>query len=139
MIKYLVKKKVQKEAEEKGKKAIIYAGAIMTGVGVYFSYKAIQNHRQKKYIDDLNYLSFEEYDAEKHEEKEDDELEKIVKEFNSNRISCENCTDVPQEEMIKYANTIKDSKEDIDIKEEDYKEEPYEEYEYIEDDLNKEN
>lgn len=135
MIKYFLNKKVQKEVEEKGKKAVIYAGAIMTGVGVYFSYKAMKNYRKKKYIDDLNYLSFEQYE----EVNEDSELEKKVKEFNSKRINCENCTDVSKEEMIKYANSIKDSKVDvnIDINEEDYKEEPYEEYEYIEENLNK--
>lgn len=131
MIKYLIKKKIQKETQENSKKALIYAGAVMTGVGLYFSYKSIQNCRKNKYIDEFDYLDFDEYNKQKEEEYE---LEQKIKEFNSKRINSENCTDVSKEEMIKLANSIKESKIDIDNKDK-YNEQPYEEYEYIEEDL----
>lgn len=139
MIKYLVKKKIQKEAEQKGKRILIYTGAIMTGVGIYFSYKAIQNHREKKYIDELNYLSFDEYDEGIEElEKDENEIEEMAKKINSKRLNSENDIDIPKEEIIKYSDLAKDSKDDVEINEDDYKKEPYEEYEYIEDELNRE-
>ncbi|MGL5311736.1 MAG: hypothetical protein ACRC92_00675 [Peptostreptococcaceae bacterium] len=139
MIKYLIKKKMQKEAEEHGKKVLIYTGAVLTGVGVYVSYKAIKNHRRKRQMDDTHYLVDSEYDMYNYddevEESEKSELQQKVDEFNSRRINCENCPDVSTEEMVNYVESIKDSKDDVEINEEDYKEEAYDKYEYYEDDL----
>lgn len=136
MIKYLIKKKMQKEAEEHGKKVLIYTGAVLTGVGVYVSYKAIKNHRRKRQMDDAHYLVDSEYDMYNYDDEvEEDELQQKVDEFNSRRINCENCPDVSTEEMINYVESIKDSKDDVEINEEDYKEEEYDKYEYYEEDL----
>lgn len=139
MIKYLIKKKIQKEAEEHGKKVLMYTGAVLTGVGVYVSYKAIKNRRRKRQMDDIHYLVDSEYDMYNHddevEKNEKSELQQKVDEFNSRRISYENCPDVSTEEMVNYVESIKNSKDDVEINEEDYKEEAYDKYEYYEDDL----
>ena len=139
MIKYLIKKKMEKEAEEHGKKILIYSGVILTGLGVYFSYKAMKNHKQNRHIDDTHYLVDSEYDMYKYDDEvkydEKSELEEKVDEFNSRRINCENCPHVSQEDMVNYVNSIEDSKEDIKISENDYKEDKYDKYEYLQDDL----
>lgn len=138
MIKYLIKKKIQKEAEEKGKKALIYTGVVMTGVGVYLSYKMIKNHRQKR-LDETHYLIDSEYDLDDEfdyeEDSEKSELQEKVEEFNLRRINCENSPHVPQEEVNHYINSIEDSKDNIEINENDYKEDKYDKYEYLEEDL----
>lgn len=139
MIKYLVKKKMQKEAEEHGKKVLIYTGAVLAGVGVYFSYKAIKHHRQKGQTEDNCYLVDSEYDMYNYDDEveydEKNELEKKVDEFNSRRINYDNCPHASQEEMINYVNSTEDTKDDIEIDESDYKEDEYDKYDYYEEEL----
>ena len=147
MIKYLIKKKMKKEAEENGKKALIYTGAILTGVGAYFSYKAIKNYRINKELEEERYLEDSEYeiynyDNDLESKKEDEELEEKVNEFNSRRINCETCPQVSKEELESYVKDSeehkKEEKEEIVLDESQYKEEKYDKYEYYEDDLSKE-
>lgn len=143
MIEYLIKRKVKKEVEEKGKKVLIYTGAIATGVGIYFSYKMIKNRKAKKEIDnDTYYLNNEEYDLYEEEyndnnEIKDSELEEKIDEFNSRRLNSEDSLHVPQIEIDSYIDSVEDTKDDIEIDKDDFKEDEYEKYEYIEEDLEK--
>ncbi|MGL5348415.1 MAG: hypothetical protein ACRDA3_13795 [Peptostreptococcaceae bacterium] len=139
MIQYLIKRKVKKEVEEKGKKVLIYTGAIAAGIGIYASYKIIKNHKQKNQDEDSYYLSNNEFDLYDYEDeeysKEEEELEEKIDEFNSRRLNCDNCTQISQTDMNSYIDSIEDTKDEIQIDKEDYKEDKYDEYEYIEEDL----
>lgn len=140
-MKNLVKKKVQKEVKHNGKKALIYGGAVLTGAGAYFSYKAIKNHKLNKELEEDGYFQDSEYEIYNYDNdnNENSELEEKVNEFNSRRMNYDNCTHVSKEDLESYVNeSQEDNKEDIDIDQNAYKEEPYEKYEYYEDDLSKE-
>lgn len=143
MITYLLKKKLEKEAEEHGKKIMIYAGVALAGVGAYCVYKAVKNSRMNSEEEELKYLNNKDYDEDEYAELFDQaieevekqdaqqkELEEKVEEFNSRRISCENCPDVSPEEMQDILDKAKDGKKDIEVNPEDYKEDKYDEYEY---------
>lgn len=143
MITYFLKKKIEKETEEHGKKMMIYAGIALAGVGAYCVYKAVKNSRMNFEEEEERYLSHEDYDEDEYAElfdqaieevdKKDAEkkdIEKKVEEFNSRRISCENCTDATQEEMQDFLDKAKDGKKDVQVNPEDYKEEEYDKYEY---------
>ncbi|MDK2563413.1 hypothetical protein QOZ84_07610 [Romboutsia sedimentorum] len=139
MMKNLVKKKVQKEVKHNGKKALIYGGAVLTGAGAYFSYKAIKNHKLNKELEEDSYFQDSEYEIYNYDNNENSELEEKVNEFNSRRMNYDNCTHVSKEDLESYVNeSQEDKKEDMDIDQNAYKEEPYEKYEYYEDDLSKE-
>ncbi|RDY24623.1 hypothetical protein CHF27_000025 [Romboutsia maritimum] len=138
MLKYLIKKQVPKNVvPQKGKKAMIYGGTILAGAGIYFSYKAIQNHKKNK--DDYNYLDNEynmydyNYGENYKEDNEDDELEEKVEEFNSRRINQDNCPHVEKEEMKQHLNNVQDNKENAEIDKEQYKEGYYDKYELYKD------
>lgn len=147
MINYLLKKKIEKDVEEQGKKAMVYAGIALAGLGAYCVYKAVKNSRMNFEEEKLKYLNNKSYDEdeyaelfdqaiEEEEEKQDakqKELEKKVEEFNSRRISFENCPHVSQEEMQDFLDKIKDDKSDVKVNPEDYKEEDFENYEYYDD------
>lgn len=138
-MKNLVKKKVQKEVKHNGKKALIYGGAVLTGAGAYFSYKAIKNHKLNKELEEDSYFQDSEYEIYNYDNNENSELEEKVNEFNSRRMNYDNCTHVSKEDLESYVNeSQEDKKEDMDIDQNAYKEEPYEKYEYYEDDLSKE-
>lgn len=145
MIKYLIKKKMKKEAEQNGKKVLIYSGAILTGVGAYFSYRAIKNHKLNKELEEGNYLEDSEYEIYNYdndnEKDENNDLDEKVKEFNSRRINYDNCTQVSKEDLESYVNEskvhTKEEKDQTDLDKNEYKEEKYEKYEYYEDDLSK--
>lgn len=155
MITYLIKKKVEKEAKEHGKKLMIYAGVALAGVGAYWAYKAVKKSKMDFDEEELKYLTSDDYDEEKYAElfdkaiedeytglfdsaiekektksSEDCDLEQKIEEFNSRRITCENCPHVTQEEMQDFLDKAKSSKNDVEINPEDYKEENYENYEY---------
>lgn len=143
MITYFLKKKIEKETEEHSKKVMVYAGIALAGVGAYCVYRAVKNSRMSFEEEEERYLSHEDYDEDEYAElfdqaieevdKKDAEkkdIEKKVEEFNSRRISCENCTDATQEEMQDFLDKVKDSKKDVKVNPEDYKEAEYENYEY---------
>ena len=143
MVKYLIKKKMKKENEENGKKALIYSGAVLTGVGAYFSYKAIKNHKLNKELEEESYLEDSEYEIYNYDKEKDEnnDLEEKVKEFNSRRINYDNCPQVSKEDLENYVNDSevhkKEEKNEIDLDENGYKEEGYDKYEYYEGDLSK--
>lgn len=142
MVKYLVKKKMKKEAEEKGKKALIYTGAVLTGVGAYFSYRAIKNHKINKELEEERFLEDSEYEIYNYENDEKSELEEKVKEFNSRRINFDDSNHSSKEELesyVKESEEIKeDEKDEIALDKEVYKENEYDKYDYYEEDLSKE-
>lgn len=126
MIKCMVKRKVKNEVLEKRKKIAMYAGAItLSTAGVYLSYKAIKKITNK-HKDDIQYL---EYEEDKIEDFENEELKEKVDEFNSRRICSENHKDSSPEEINKYIDSIKDDKENVKINESEYETEEYENYE----------
>lgn len=142
MMKYFVDKKIEQEVNQSGKKAIIFTGAILTGIGMYASYKIMKKYIKKTRQDDNDseqYLIDGEYDIYNYddiEENEKSELEEKIGEFNSRRISSDN-NHASQEDMSNYINSTPDTRDEVDINEEDYKEEEYDKYEYYEDDLEK--
>lgn len=143
MVKYLIKKKMKKKAEENGKKSLIYAGAVLTGVGAYFSYRAIKNRKLNKELEEENYLEDSEYEIYNYDKEKDEnnDLEEKVKEFNSRRINYDNCPQVSKEDLESYVNESevhkKEEKNEIDLDKNGYKEEGYDKYEYYDDDLSK--
>ncbi|HSQ89079.1 hypothetical protein [Romboutsia sp.] len=141
MVKYLLKKKMQKEVEERGKRALIYGGAVLTGTGVYFSYRAIKNRKLNKGLAEESYLNDSEYEIYNYDKEENDELEEKVKEFNSRRINYDNCEQVSKNDLEDYVNKSEVYKEEekngIGLDENEYKEKGYDKYEYYEDGLSK--
>lgn len=148
MINYLLQKKFEKEVEENSKKMMVYAGIALAGVGAFWVYKTMKKSKMNNEEQDHKYLTNKSYDEDKYkelfdqaieeEEKQDieqKELEKKVEEFNSRRISYENCPQVSQEEMQDFLDKVKDGKNDVEVNKEDYKEEDYENYEYYDDNL----
>lgn len=152
MLKYLIKKEIEKEATQKGKKAVIYTGIVLAGVGAYFTYKAIKN-RNKFYdeFDDIEYLNDDVCECEdcnckrdtnyknqyKKEDELEDELEEKIEEINSRRINYQNCPHVSKEDLDQYVNNIENEKKKVDIDKEQYKEGYYDKYEFYEDDKEK--
>lgn len=146
MIKYLIAKVAQEEAERrmKDKKMMMYAAVgVLAGVGAYVSYRAIKNCMADRELEeDLEYLqSYEDeldqdyYENEyikektkKREEAEDKELREKVDEFNSRRLNFENEDIVSPKELSHYADQIKVDKDNTDINEEDSSKEKYDEY-----------
>ncbi|MBQ8998698.1 MAG: hypothetical protein IJ086_08455 [Clostridium sp.] len=138
MVKYFIEKKIEKEVEQNGKKALILTGAILTGIGAYASYKAIKKYMTNLKQDDNqseHYLIDSEYEIYNYEDNEKNELEEKVNEFNSRRINSDNSNHVSQEDMANYVNSIEDTKDEVEINKGDYKEDEYEKYEYYEEDL----
>ncbi|MEF9992182.1 MAG: hypothetical protein RSD22_09180 [Romboutsia sp.] len=134
MIKYLFKKKVEKEVAEHGKKIAIYTAVAMTGVGAYLIYKSAKKSRHDYENEFMEYLNHNEYVDNGYGVEEDvegkNDLEKKVDEFNSRRITYENSPQVCLDEMEHYVDTVEDGKKEVNIDKEDYKEEEYENYEY---------
>lgn len=146
MIKYLIAKVAQEEAERrmKDKKMMMYAAVgVLAGVGAYVSYRAIKNCMADRELEeDLEYLqSYEDeldqdyYENEyikektkKREEAEDKELREKVDEFNSRRLNFENEDIVSPKELSHYVDQIKVDKDNTDINEEDLSKEKYDEY-----------
>ena len=146
MIKYLIAKVAQEEAERrmKDKKMMMYAAVgVLAGVGAYVSYRAIKNCMAYRELEeDLEYLqSYEDeldqdyYENEyikektkKREEAEDKELREKVDEFNSRRLNFENEDIVSPKELSHYVDQIKVDKDNTDINEEDSSKEKYDEY-----------
>lgn len=146
MIKYLITKVAQEEAERKmkDKKMMMYATVgVLAGVGAYVSYRAIRNCMANRELEkDLEYLqSYEdelnqdyiedEYIKEKNNKEEDNEKEELrekVDEFNSRRLSCENEEVVSQKELNHCVDQIKSDKDNADIDKEYLKKEKYDEY-----------
>ena len=146
MIKYLIAKVAQEEAERrmKDKRMMMYAAVgVLAGVGAYVSYRAIKNCMADRELEeDLEYLqSYEDeldqdyYENEyikektkKREEAEDKELREKVDEFNSRRLNFENEDIVSPKELSHYVDQIKVDKDNTDINEEDLSKEKYDEY-----------
>lgn len=146
MIKYLIAKVAQEEAERrmKDKRMMMYAAVgVLAGVGAYVSYRAIKNCMADRELEeDLEYLqSYEDeldqdyYENEyikektkKREEAEDEELREKVDEFNSRRLNFENEGIVSPKELSHYVDQIKVDKDNTDINEEDLSKEKYDEY-----------
>ena len=138
MVKYFIEKKIEKEVEQNGKKALIFTGAILTGIGAYASYKAIKKYMTNLKQDDNeseHYLIDSEYEIYNYDDNEKNELEEKVNEFNSRRINSDNSNHVSQEDMANYVNSTEDTKDEVEINKGDYKEDEYEKYEYYEEDL----
>lgn len=147
MIRYMIKKKMKKEAGERGKRVLLYSGVAIAGVGTYCSYRAIKRYKQNKnsenYIDNSEYdiYAYDEYGFDNNEVMEEEnfpksELEEKVEEFNSRRITDENTPDADINEMESKLNKVGNSK--TGIIEDDYKEEDYDKYNYYDNDLKKE-
>ncbi|MCC0666956.1 hypothetical protein [Clostridioides sp. ZZV14-6153] len=149
MLTYLIKRQMNKK-DDGMSKPMMFAGAVITGVGAYATYRMIKNIKSKSQMSqmiDKEYYGNNQYNDYKYDEfgyecdcsdkKQDyeyEELKKKVREFNSRRINCENCPHVSQEEMMHYVNSVKNDKKDIDLHEDDkknniYKEEEYKKYE----------
>lgn len=158
MIKYLITKKVKDESMKKTKKALIYSGIVLTGIGAICSYNVI---KKMKYNNEQNEqdTNNDQYKTKlipescgcgchSHKEEtvtgfkeiqpEEIELEEKIKEFNSQRITDENTPDASKDEMQSKLNKVKDTKGEVIVNKEDYQKEKYEEYEYYEDSLKKE-
>ena len=126
MINCMEKRKIKNEVLENRKKIAMYAGAItLSTAGVYLPYKAIKKIKNK-HKDDIQYL---EYEEDKTEDFENQELKEKIDEFNSRRICSENHKDSSPEEINKYTHSIKDDKENVEINENEYESEKYENYE----------
>lgn len=129
MIKYLLKKKLEKEVVENGKKVAIYTGVASIGVGAYLVYRIMK--KSKKEYENIKYLDDIEIDNENDiEEVDENELEEKILEFNSRRITCENCPHVSQEDLMRYVDKVKDAKKEVKLDTDSYREEEYENYEY---------
>ena len=149
MIKYLIAKKVKDEAMKKTKKALIYSGIVLTGIGAICSYKVIKKMKHNNEENETKLIP-ESCGCGCHSHKEDTVtgfkeiqpeetvLEEKIKEFNSQRITDENTPDASTDEMKSKLNKVKDTKDEVIINKEDYQKEKYEEYEYYEDALKKE-
>lgn len=150
MIKYLITKKVKDEAMKKTKKALIYSGIVLTGIGAICSYKVIKKMKHNNEENETKLIP-ESCGCGCHSHKEDTVtgfkeiqpeetvLEEKIKEFNSQRITDENTPDASTDEMKSKLNKVKDTKDEVIINKEDYQKEKYEEYEYYEDALKKNN
>lgn len=150
MIKYLITKKVKDEAMKKTKKALIYSGIVLTGIGAICSYKVIKKMKDNNEENETKLIP-ESCGCGCHSHKEDTVtgfkeiqpeetvLEEKIKEFNSQRITDENTPDASTDEMKSKLNKVKDTKDEVIINKEDYQKEKYEEYEYYEDALKKNN
>lgn len=156
MLKRLMKNKIKEEvkntAVKSGKRGMMYAGVILAGAGVYFSYKMMKNCKGEDYKEENSYLEGSEYDVYDHKDydeipfenesknenieenksepkdKKVDELEKKVAEFNSRRISCENCTNPSAEEMRHFLANMDKDKKNMNIYHDGYTEGYREEY-----------
>ena len=101
MIKYLITKKVKDEAMKKTKKALIYSGIVLTGIGAICSYKVIKKMKHNNEENETKLIP-ESCGCGCHSHKEDTVtgfkeiqpeetvLEEKIKEFNSQRITDEN-------------------------------------------------
>lgn len=128
MIKYLIKRKVNKEISENRRKIAIYTGITIATVGAYFSYKTFKKLKNNK--EEMYYIENEKYELNNlRKELEHKELQQKVDEFNSRRISSENSEEVEQSEVKKYVDSIKDDKDKANINENEYDKEKYDEYE----------
>lgn len=159
MLKCLMKNKIKEEvkntAVKNSKRGMMYVGAILAGAGVYFSYKMMKKRREVDYLDDSTHDvdNYKDYDGKilenepknasveenKSESKdnEKDELEKKVEEFNSRRISSENCTDPSQEEMRHFLANMNKDNNNINIDYNGFVEGHYEDYDHHEEDISK--
>lgn len=149
MIKYLITKKVKDESMKKTKKALIYSGIVLTGIGAICSYNVIKKMKHNNEENETKLIA-ESCGCGCHSHKEDTVtgfkeiqpeetvLEEKIKEFNSQRITDENTPDASTDEMKSKLNKVKDTKDEVIINKEDYQKEKYEEYEYYEDALKKE-
>ncbi|MDB8804264.1 hypothetical protein [Romboutsia sp. 1001216sp1] len=121
MVKYLVKRKMKNGVDIKNKKALVYTGGVLVGVGGYFAYKAIKNKRMNKNFNCCNDYKNESYYYDDYDSRAyccdedmdnfDDDLKCKVDEFNSNRIIEENCTNVSKEELEGYVNKAIEERE----------------------------
>ncbi|MBQ9013645.1 MAG: hypothetical protein IJ094_08865, partial [Bacilli bacterium] len=112
---------------ENNKKIAIYAGISIAALGAYFSYKTYK--RIKNNQEEMQYIDNENYEINNlRDDLEGKELKEKVDEFNSRRISSENCEDVEQNDVKKYVDSIKEDKENININEDEYNQEKYDEY-----------
>lgn len=149
MIKYLITKKVKDESMKKTKKALIYSGIVLTGIGAICSYNVIKKMKHNNEENETKLIP-ESCGCGCHSHKEDTvtgfkeiqpeetALEEKIKEFNSQRITDENTPDASTDEMKSKLNKVKDTKDEVIVNKEDYQKEKYEEYEYYEDALKKE-
>lgn len=150
MIKYLITKKVKDESMKKTKKALIYSGIVLTGIGAICSYNVIKKMKHNNEENETKLIP-ESCGCGCHSHKEDTvigfkeiqpeetELEEKIKEFNSQRITDENTPDASKDEIQSKLNKVKDTKDEVIVNKEDYQKEKYEEYEYYEDALKKNN
>lgn len=147
MIRYMIKRKMKKEAGERGRRVLLYSGVAITGVGAYCSYRAIKKYKQNRnsenYIDNSEYdiyayggYGFDNNEAMEEENFPKSELEEKIDEFNSRRITDENTPDADVNEMESKLNKVGNSK--TEIIEDDYKQEDYDKYNYYDNDLKKE-
>lgn len=167
MIKYLITKKVKDKAMKKTKKALIYSGIVLIGIGAVCSYKSMKKMKQNNEQDTNNEENETKLipeacgcgnhhgksknggcECNSHKENiitgfkeiqpEETELEEKIKEFNSQRITDENTPDASTEEMQSKLNKVENTKDEVVVNEGDYQKEKYEKYEYYEDALKKE-
>lgn len=143
MISYFIQKKLEEEVEQHSKKVMLMtAGIVLAGVGSFIAYKAIKKQinsveEELKYLNDVELDEFEYCDKvyslnDEKEEQVDSELEEKVNEFNSRRISCENCNDATREEMQHYLNITRDSKNQVEVDPSSYAEGVYDNYDFYE-------
>ena len=145
MISYFIQKKLDEEVEQHSKKVmLVTAGVVLAGVGSFLAYKAIKKQinsveEELKYLNDVELDEFEYCDNvytsndEKEEETTvDPELQEKVNEFNSRRISCENCKDATREEMQHYLNITRDNKNQVEVDPSSYAEGVYDNYDLYE-------
>ena len=77
----------------------------------------------------MQYIDNENYEINNlRDDLEDKELKEKIDEFNSRRISSENCEDAEQNEIKKSVDSIKEDKENVNINENEYNKEKYAEY-----------
>lgn len=145
MLTYLVKRQMKKKNKMDNKKIMAYTGLALTGAGAYMSYRVIKKRNSKCNMNEDTYLnnsSFGNNGANLDDDKKMDnssgyksDLVDKVNEFNSKRISHDNCEHVSNEEMQHYLNTAESDKDEITI-ENNYGDK-YDEYEEYEEDLKK--
>lgn len=122
---------------------ILSLGAVGVGTGLYLMYKKSMQLEEDKELyreyeethpeeDYKERMDFYEAEFKRQDEEEERELVRAIDEFNSRRISREECPRCGSTKRKKNRRIRKDNKKAITIDQKDYPKEKYEEYEYEE-------
>lgn len=106
MIKFLIKEKIKKEVKKESKKIVIIGGLIGLGGAYYFRKRNCMCNINKIENDNIKEELKESTKRLKLINKEKEELEKKIEEFNKKRITDENNSDASRKIMNKMINKL---------------------------------